>query len=126
MISGLTTHKQSKMPVFALGSLVAIATILAIYSCEKGWSDSWRQWWWIHTGIPLGASASTPAESRSDASTILFETVKSGAQWTSVDAIRAAGFRKDGNVYCAAPILDPNVTAGAIMRVNFWAIGIDC
>lgn len=125
MVMGLTSHKSSKTPWFSLGSLILIAVALAAWACNSAWEDSWRQWWWIHTGIRTGATASKAAESVSDAAVLNFDTVKAGEQWTSVDASRAAGFR-DGDIYCAAPILDPEVASGSIMRVNYWAIGINC
>merc|ERR1719149_529094 len=80
----------------------------------------------MKTGIQYGASAATPAEARSDAAVITFQNVKAGSAWTSVDTSRAAGYRGDGGIYCAAPILDPTEALGDIMRVEFWAIGINC
>jgi hypothetical protein len=121
----VTSHKNAKMPFFALGALVVFAVALAVWECNSAWDDSWRQWWWIHTGVRTGATASKAAESVSDAAVLNFDTYKSGEQWTSVDASRAAGFRS-GDIYCAAPILDPDVASGSIMRVNYWAIGINC
>lgn len=125
IVLGTTTHKHSKKPLFALGCLVLLSVIMALTVCENGWNECWRQWWWMHTGNKVGASASTPAQARSDASVIAFDTAKQGTAWTSVDAGRAAGYRK-GDIYCAAPILDPNITLGDIIRVEFWAIGINC
>jgi hypothetical protein len=126
ILAGVTTHKNSKTAYLALGCLMLLAAILAIVHVEDEWNHSWRLFWWMHTGNRLGASASTPALARGDAAVITFETVKNGTAWTSVDASRAAGFRKGGNAYCAAPILDPTIAAGDIMRVEYWAIGINC
>jgi len=125
VVLGVTSHKNSKIPFFALGCLMIIAVACGILICDHGWSKCWRQWWWMHTGQKLGGSAGTPAAALSDSSVITFEGVKDGTQWTSADASRSAGYRK-GDIYCAAPILDPTVALGNIMRVEFWAIGINC
>lgn len=125
MVLGVTTHKKAKFPLFAIGALMLVAVWLASICGEYGWNENWRQWWWMHTGHASGAEAATPAESRNDASVLSFDNMKNGTRWTSVDASRAAGYRQ-GDVYCAAPILDPTVVLGDIMRVNFWAIGINC
>lgn len=125
VVMGVTSHKHSKTPFFAVGLLMLISVIVGLLACEHGWNESWRQFWWMHTGNELGATAGTPAAARSDTSVISFQSAKDGTAWTSVDATRAAGFRR-GSIYCAAPILDPDVALGDIMRVEFWAIGIDC
>jgi len=125
MVLGVTTHKKAKFPLFAIGALMLLAVVLARICGEYGWNENWRQWWWMHTGHASGATAATPAEARNDASVLSFDNMKNGTRWTSVDASRAAGYRQ-GDVYCAAPILDPTVALGDIMRVNFWAIGINC
>jgi len=44
---------------------------------------------------------------------------------TYVDDLRSAGF-KNGHYFCAAPIISPETAGGAFIRVNYWAIGIDC
>lgn len=125
IVLGVTTHKTSKTPFFAIGCLMMIAVFLGIYACANGWNEEWRQWWWMHTGNKMGATAGTPAEARSDSAVVTFDTVKNGTAWTSVDSNRAAGYRR-GDIYCAAPILDPTTALGDIERVNFWAIGINC
>jgi len=122
---GVTTHKESKTPLFPLGCLIVIAVIMAMTIGAHGWNASWRQWWWMHTGHSLGTSAGLAATARDDASVLSFDNVKNGSQWTSVGASRAAGFRK-GDIYCAAPILNPTLALGNIMRVEYWAIGINC
>lgn len=124
-VMSVTTHKKSKLPLFPLGCLMLIAVAFSMVFVESGWNNCWRQFWWMHTGTSYGASGSTPAEARSDASVLTFNGVKNGTAWTSVDATRAAGYR-NGDIYCAAPILDPTVALGDIMRVEFWAIGINC
>lgn len=126
ILVGVTTHKKSKTPFFALGSLMMIAVILGIACCSYGWNECWRQFWWMHTGHALSGSPSdsaSSAESRSDVATLTFQTT--GANAASVDATRAAGYRQ-GDVYCAAPILDPTAAKGDIIRVEYWAIGINC
>jgi len=125
-LMGVTTHKKSKIPFFAIGCLMLISVIFAVIFSNLGWNNEWRQWWWMKTGIQYGATAATPAEARSDAAVITFQNVKAGSAWTSVDTSRAAGYRGDGGIYCAAPILDPTEALGDIMRVNYWAIGINC
>lgn len=125
MVLGVTTHKKAKFPLFAIGALMLVACVLAAICGEYGWNENWRQWWWMHTGHASGATAATTAEARNDASVLSFDNMKNGTRWTSVDASRAAGYRQ-GDIYCAAPILDPTVALGDIMRVNFWAIGINC
>lgn len=125
ILAAITVQKKSKKPLFALGVLLLIATILGGVVSNGGWNDSWQQWWWMQTGRKVGATAGTPAEARNDAAFINFATVKNGTAWTSVDATRAAGYRH-GDIYCVAPILDPTVALGDIMRVEYWAIGINC
>merc|ERR1719506_3308433 len=117
--------QSRQQPFFAMGFLCLLAVVLAFLMGMGGWQGFWEQWWWMHTGRIAGATAGTPADARSDAAVINFQTVKNGTLWTSVDAGRAAGFRR-GDIYCAAPILDPTIALGAIIRVEFWAIGINC
>lgn len=125
ILVAVTTQKKNKKPLFALGCLALIAVFVGVSVSNSGWNSSWEQWWWMQTGRKTGASAGTPAPARSDAAVISFATVKNGTAWTSVDATRAAGYRH-GDVYCAAPILDPKVALGDIVRVEYWAIGINC
>merc|ERR1719401_2010058 len=71
-------------------------------------------------------SASTPALSRTSSAVIGFmdeggKTIKHSA----VDYMRSAGF-KDGHYYCVAPVLNPEMAASSLTKVNYWAIGIDC
>jgi hypothetical protein len=125
ILCSVTVQKKNKKPLFALGCLSLLAVIVAVVVGHRGWDYSWHQWWWMQTGRTLGSTAGTPAPARSDAAIISFATVKNGTAWTSVDANRAAGYR-DGDIYCAAPILDPNVALGDIIRVEYWALGINC
>lgn len=125
ILVAVTSMKKNKKPLFALGCMALIAVVVGVSVGNAGWNSSWQQWWWLQTGRKLGATAGTPAPARSDAAVINFATVKNGTAWTSVDATRAAGYRH-GDIYCAAPILDPKVALGDIMRVEFWAIGINC
>jgi len=125
ILCSMTVQKKNKKPLFALGCLSLLAVIVAVVVGHRGWDYSWHQWWWMQTGRTLGSSAGTPAPARSDAAFISFATVKNGTAWTSVDATRAAGYR-DGDIYCAAPILDPSVALGDIIRVEYWALGINC
>jgi len=125
ILVGVTVQKKNKKPLFALGCVALLAVVVGVSVGNSGWNSSWQQWWWMQTGRKLGATAGTPAPARSDAAVISFATVKNGTAWTSVDATRAAGYRA-GDIYCAAPILDPKVALGDIMRVEFWAIGINC
>lgn len=119
LVMGVTTHKKSKIPWAGLAMLMILAVIGGIIAVSIGWNDSWRQWWWMHTGTATGGTAGKPAAAASDAAFFNF------AKNASVDATRAAGFR-NGDIYCAAPILDADVALGDVVRVDYWAIGINC
>jgi uncharacterized protein (DUF2237 family) len=107
----------------AIGCLCLLAVFLGIWAGNYGWWFSWRQWWWMRTGQPYGGNMpGTPAAARVDASSVSFANTST---LVSVDATRASGFRR-GDIYCAAPILDPDATNAETIRVNYWAIGINC
>eukprot|EP00928_Gymnodinium_smaydae_P079914 TRINITY_DN63741_c0_g1_i1.p1 TRINITY_DN63741_c0_g1~~TRINITY_DN63741_c0_g1_i1.p1 ORF type:complete len:462 (-),score=55.88 TRINITY_DN63741_c0_g1_i1:54-1439(-) len=95
------------------------------------WNHYMRQYWWMFTGVQFNeakTTATTPALSRADAAWIHFAGPLSGktsANASVVDTTRAAGY-KDGSMYCAAPVLSSSTLGSTIIRVNYWAVGIDC
>eukprot|EP00933_Yihiella_yeosuensis_P007547 TRINITY_DN11262_c2_g1_i1.p1 TRINITY_DN11262_c2_g1~~TRINITY_DN11262_c2_g1_i1.p1 ORF type:complete len:433 (-),score=56.37 TRINITY_DN11262_c2_g1_i1:143-1441(-) len=113
--------------LLALGLLGILAVCLGTWAGSLGWEYGWRQFWWLHTGTQyLPTSAGTPAGARVDAAILAFRNETSGPiDYTSVDIDRAAGF-KDTDIFCAAPILSPDAAEAAIVRVNYWAVGINC
>lgn len=111
-----------------LGVLGLVAVTAGTATGIQGWHLHWRQISWNFIGsLTSPTSAATPALARSDAGTINFwpsESLQYRMNSTSVDATRAAGY-KDGQIYCAAPIMSP-ATVGELALVNFWAIGTSC
>jgi len=43
---------------------------------------------------------------------------------TKIDTLRAVGYAEGGDLYCAAPILEPTTVVGS--RIHFWATGKNC
>lgn len=109
-----------------MGLLCLIAALAGILSGRAGYQRHWEQIWWTSTGQNFNmTSATVPAMARADAATVDFRDSSGTFQDTLVDQQRSAGF-KDGHFFCVAPILSPSAADGALLRVNFWAVGIDC
>lgn len=107
---------------------------MAIAGCAVAgtlWHHYMRQYWWMHTGVRYDSAlttASTPAEGRADAAWVRFAGPASGSpagNLSVVDTSRAAGYR-DGSIYCAAPVMSSASFGSSVVRVNYWAVGIDC
>lgn len=112
--------------LLSLGLLCLLAVFLGHMLGYVGWSNSWRQYWWMQTGQWFPRTrAGTPAGSRADAAVLHFNDVSGTTNGTSVDDSRAIGY-KDVNFYCVAPILSPDVADATLIRVNYWAVGINC
>lgn len=112
-----------------LGMLLVIAVLAGMHFGQQGWNNAMRQYWWMQTGHQFrdATTAESPAAARVDAAYIDFWNEEGEATWgaTSVDVSRSAGFR-DGSIYCAAPVMNPNTAGAGLPRVEYWAIGIDC
>jgi len=127
--SGAGKAVPNLLPLSVLCLLaVAAGTACGLY----GWNHQWRQWWWFSTGgVYDETSAATPALAREDASVISFirpgssSSSASGWNYTSVAVSMSAGFVHD-HVYCVAPVLNADMASGALITVNYWAIGVDC
>mmetsp|Transcript_160839 Transcript_160839/g.516226 ORF Transcript_160839/g.516226 Transcript_160839/m.516226 type:complete len:528 (-) Transcript_160839:198-1781(-) len=99
-----------------------------VFAGQNGYSTFWRQYWWTQTGFRGGiTTASTPAMARTDFAVLTFWDDKAGTTYnqTRVDPMRAAGY-KDTDFYCVAPILSPDIAGASLLRVNYWAVGINC
>jgi hypothetical protein len=113
--------------LLALGLLCFLAICLGTALGQQGWDLAWREVFWLFTGSQsLPTSASTAAGARIDAAVLAFRNETTGPiDSTSVDADRAVGL-KDGDIFCVAPILSPSIASSDNIRVNYWAIGINC
>lgn len=116
--------------LLALGSLCMLATVGGTAVGRVGWNRYWRQYWWMQTGHRFkDTTASTPAGARVDAAFLdFFESPQSEgvrANNTAVEDLMSAGY-KDDHFYCAAPVLSTDTAIGGLIRVNYWAVGIDC
>lgn len=112
--------KAQGLPYSTLGCLCLLAVLLGIGAGNDCWDFGWQQWFWMNTGHGYGVNATSSAAASIDAATVAFDAE------TSVDSSRAAGFRHDYSIYCAAPMLDPQAAGVENPRVSFWAIGINC
>lgn len=112
-----------------LGSLLVIAVLAGMHAGQQGWTGAMRQYWWMQTGHQFRdtTTAESPAAARVDAAYVDFWNEEAETTWgaTSVDISRSAGFR-DGSIYCAAPVMNPNTAGAGLPRVEYWAIGVDC
>jgi hypothetical protein len=122
LLSGNLQGKGVGAPPSVKYGILLCSCVLSYMLAHNGWSEDWCQWWWMFTGWKTSGTASTPAASNYDASSIDFGNTLS----TSVDANRAAGYRIGGSIYCVAPIMDPAIVDANIPLINYWAIGIDC
>jgi len=121
-------RRKGPLSLLSLGILLLVATVAGGYVGRLGWDRHWRQYWWMRTGFREGlTSASTPGMARADYAVIDFWDREQGATMnhTSVDHARATGY-KDTDTYCVAPILSPDTAGASLVRVNFWAVGINC
>mmetsp|Transcript_16170 Transcript_16170/g.37879 ORF Transcript_16170/g.37879 Transcript_16170/m.37879 type:complete len:492 (-) Transcript_16170:125-1600(-) len=112
----------------ALGSLCLIAVLAGTTVGQLGWIRYWRQYWWLQTGARTeGNSAATPAGSQVDSAIIGFwdDHFQRTVHGTYVDDLKSAGF-KDEYYYCVAPVLSPQSAESTFIRVNYWAVGINC
>jgi hypothetical protein len=117
----------------ALGIMMCWAIVVGVTFGFAGWRwGGWRQFWWMDTGhMYPRTSASVPALATADAALLGFR-VDDSDPWggtvdgSAVDHSRSAGYRGK-HTYCVAPVLDKSVAgiAGPV-RVNYWAIGVDC
>lgn len=115
-------------PLFPLGFFCLLAVVSASRVGDAGWHSHWRQYWWTQTGSRVeGNSASTPAAGHVDSSVIGFWDLEKGGtvNGTYVDDLRSAGFKNEHH-FCVAPIISPETADGGLIRVNYWAVGIDC
>jgi len=123
-----TSKTWGSVHLFPLGLLCLVAVVSASFVGDSGWRSHWRQYWWMQTGSRVeGNSASSPAAGHVDASVIGFWDLDKGGtvNGTYVDNLRSAGY-KDGHYFCVAPIISPETADGGFIRVNYWAIGVDC
>lgn len=119
-VMGFTSHKDRTFPLAGLGLLCLLAVVMGVIAGNHGWGDCWRQYWWMNTGVRYGGdTAAKPAAARIDAATVQF------VNGTAIDPSRAAGYQA-GDIYCAAPILDPSLLGAQSARVEYWAIGVNC
>eukprot|EP00927_Polykrikos_kofoidii_P010906 TRINITY_DN14602_c0_g1_i1.p1 TRINITY_DN14602_c0_g1~~TRINITY_DN14602_c0_g1_i1.p1 ORF type:complete len:505 (-),score=62.26 TRINITY_DN14602_c0_g1_i1:90-1472(-) len=118
---------RSLLPKLPL-SLMCLGTVAVGYYVGKwGWRSHWRQYWWSQTGHHYdGNSAHTPAGSRGDAAVLNFADANGNlVDGTMVDHARSVGFKQE-HMYCVAPILDLASASEDTMRINYWAVGINC
>lgn len=125
---GALGRQWAPVPLLPLGLLCLLAALAGGAAGHIGWQAYWRQYWWMQTGGRTElSSAATPAAGQVDAAVIGFWDVDHGrtVNGTCVDDLRSAGF-KDEHYYCVAPIVSPETAGGSLVRVNYWAVGIDC
>lgn len=132
-LSYFRARTKKQFPLASLGLLCLLAAVLGLACGLYGWDLSWRQLWWFKTGRHVeAAEAETPAWIAADAATLAFNEVLAGRPVptvkTSVAYSYTGGFRKDGHMYCVAPLLNEEVLKSnpPIIRVNYWAVGTDC
>lgn len=113
-------------PLLPFGLLSMAALLAGIIMGQTGLVLHWRQWWWFQTGQYFdGTTATTPAGSRVDGAILSFRNSEGTYNGTYVDNLRSAGF-KDTHMYCVAPILSALASDASLLRVNYWAVGMDC
>jgi len=121
-------QRRGPISFLIMGILCLIAVTAGCVTSVYGWNRYWRQFWWTQTGFRSSAtSALTPAAARADYAVLNFwnDNVSSTFNDTRVDHSKAAGY-KDTDYYCVAPVLAPASAGAEIVRVNFWAVGINC
>jgi len=131
IVMGLRGYQSGGVPLTILGILSLIAVGLGISVGGLGWSQYMRQYWWMQTGPSyLDTFASSPAAAFTDAALLRFATETTEKDDIRglpavVDHLRSAGYR-NSRMFCAAPILDASSTQALIVRVEYWAVGVDC
>lgn len=138
-VFGRLGRKPGPLSIQALGVLCIVAVILGgVIGSLAGWDLVMRQYWWTSTGrYYKQVNANTDAAAHGDAALLDF---RSGVTTTRnisemegnhtdggslVATFMSAGWR-DGSIYCVAPILDSSMAAVGVIRVEYWAMGIDC
>mmetsp|Transcript_100371 Transcript_100371/g.323960 ORF Transcript_100371/g.323960 Transcript_100371/m.323960 type:complete len:493 (-) Transcript_100371:242-1720(-) len=114
--------------LLVLGVLCLLAVGSGTCVGQLGWHRFWRQYWWLQTGARTEFnSATTPAGAQVDSVVVGFWDGDAAhtVNGTYVDDLRSAGF-KDVHYYCVAPVVSPDTSEGSLVRVNYWAVGIDC
>lgn len=107
-----------------MGVFCLLAAVVAACSSGGLWENGWREFWWTQTGFRFkDKSSTTPARSLLDAATIDFGSNPQDPTLVAHD--RSAG-HVDGRIYCAAPVLQAAGSDAPILRVNYWAVGLDC
>lgn len=120
--------RRGPVSLLAAGALGLVATTAGANVGTYGYEMYYRQYWWTETGQRGGiTTASVPALARSDFAVLNFWNSAHSTTYneTRVDPSRGAGY-KDTDYYCVAPILSPEIAGAALVRVNYWAIGINC
>merc|ERR1719421_489473 len=91
-----------------------------------GYDAYMRQYFWMGTGRQFtGLTSLVPAAAVADASVLEFWNPKTETTTGLVDGTRVIGF-SDQNLYCVAPILSKKQANASVIRVEFWAVGVDC
>lgn len=128
-VIGAMGKRYGTISFLCLGPLCLLAVILGYLVGSSGWDSYARQYWWMQVGTDYtDTSASTAASSRADAAFVGFwdtATNNGTVAGSMVDAARSAGFQ-DGRTYCVAPILNPQLAGSQVIRVEYWAVGMDC
>jgi hypothetical protein len=114
-----------------MAAMFLLALIAAVCIASMLWVHGVRQYWWWLTGVTYQDmpynGATTPAIARSDAAWLRFQDGSLSYPPSLVDTSRSAGYR-DGDIYCAAPILSTEALEAnsPLTLVQYWAIGVDC
>lgn len=129
LITWNSGKRWGQVNLLSLGLMSLLAVSLGAYLGDLGWNTNWRQYWWMQTGEWFDSvSASTPAGASVDAAVLQFRyssTDDLHINETAVDDLRSVGY-KDTDFFCVAPILNPRESDATLIRVNYWAIGINC
>jgi len=127
MFSWYYGRRGGPVSYMSLGALCVFAAMGGTIAGQFGWERYWRQLWWTQTGFRGPASAETPGMAMSDYAVVDFwdAVSESTNNDTRVDFMKSAGYQDD-DFYCVAPILSPSSSEAGLVRVNFWAVGINC
>mmetsp|Transcript_64106 Transcript_64106/g.134776 ORF Transcript_64106/g.134776 Transcript_64106/m.134776 type:complete len:521 (+) Transcript_64106:240-1802(+) len=121
-------RREGPISLLTIGLFGLVATLGGSFVGRYGYETYWREYWWLQTGFQGGfTTASTPAMARSDFSVLNFwdSELQSTNNETRVDSARGVGY-KDTDYYCVAPILSPEIAGAHLIKVNYWAVGINC